>query len=168
MVAQAARERQQVLLVDLLVVRLLGEVRLRGSRKDPAARGLRRFELRRAAEAGGGDHHGHLVLPPFELVCTCGSGKFATPWLRMQAEYLYADRGNVLRRAVAGGRGRAVVVVVGELPPHPAASSATAAIAAVAGMARRMEYMITASCDRITLAATVVDDRVVTAPSRRL
>jgi hypothetical protein len=83
-----------------------------------------------------------LVLPPLVLVCTCGSGKFATPWLRTQAEYLYADAATSFGGPVPAAEPDPVVVVVGELPPQPAAKSATAAIAPVAGMARRMKYMI--------------------------
>ena len=83
------------------------------------------------------------VPPP---VCvTFGSGKFATPCSRMQAEYLYA------LVAISPGpcRWAPEVVVVGEAPPHPAASSATPPSAAVNGIIRRTECMI---CDLLETA----------------
>ena len=77
-------------------------------------------------------------LPPFD-VDTRGSGKFDTPWLRMQAAYWYAAEAMSLAPSLLAE----FVVVVGELPPQPAASNATPAIAAAAGMTRRMNCMIT-------------------------
>ena len=48
-----------------------------------------------------------------------------------------------------------VVVVVGETPPHPAASNAIPLIAAATGMTLRMEYMVYASCDRHRIARSL-------------
>jgi hypothetical protein len=71
-------------------------------------------------------------VPPAEVV-TFGSGKLATPWLRMQRENANALAGPPFAAAAAPES----EADDGELPPQPATITVTAATAPKAARARR-------------------------------